>query len=86
MTATLGGAANADTPGDGDAVRDDFVCRIDALIVGDRVLTPAHRWETVVGLERGDRYSRSTRVATDATGPEWPYERVNQHRVPVRRA
>jgi hypothetical protein len=71
-------------PGNGDAVRGDLVCRVDALIAGDRVLTPAHRWETVTGLERGDRYRRSTRVATDATGPDFPYEWVNQHRVPVR--
>jgi hypothetical protein len=61
-----------------------LVCRVDALIAGDQVLTPAHRWETVTGLERGDGYSRSTRVATDATGPHFPYEWVNQHRVPVR--
>ena len=56
-------------------------CRIDALTVGDKVLTPAHRWETVTGLDRGERYSRSTRVATDATGPDYPYVWVNRHTV-----
>jgi hypothetical protein len=77
VTATLGGAMNADA----DAA---FVGRVDALIVGDRVLTPAHRWETATGLERGDEYSRSTRVATDATGPDFPYEWVNEHVVAIR--
>jgi hypothetical protein len=61
-----------------------FVCRVDALVVGDQVLTPAHRWETVIGLARRDGCSRSTRVATDATGPEFPYEWVNTHVVAVR--
>jgi hypothetical protein len=68
----------------GDTDRASLVWRVDALIAGDQVLTPAHRWETVTGLERGDGYARSTRVTTDATGPDFPYEWVNGHRVPVR--
>jgi hypothetical protein len=60
-------------------------CRIDALTVGDKVLTPAHRWETVTGLHRGERYSRSIRVATSATGPDHPYVWVNGHTVLTRR-
>ena len=60
-------------------------CRIDALAVGDQVLTPAHRWETVTDLARRDRYARSTRVTTDHTGPDFPYEWVNRHTVLARR-
>jgi hypothetical protein len=60
-------------------------CRIDALTVGDKVLTPAHRWETVTGLDQGEAYSRSTRVATSATGPDFPYVWVNGHTVLTRR-
>jgi acetyl esterase/lipase len=62
-----------------------FVARADALRVGDRVRTTAHRWETVTALATGDQYSRSTRVTTDYTGPEMPWEWVNGHRVIVQR-
>jgi hypothetical protein len=62
-----------------------FVVRADALRVGDRVRTTAHRWETVTALATGDRYSRSTHVTTDFTGPEMPWVWVNGHRVIVQR-
>jgi hypothetical protein len=62
-----------------------FVARADALRVGDRVRTTAHRWETVTALATGDRYSRSIRVTTDVTGTEMPWEWVNGHRVIVQR-
>jgi hypothetical protein len=62
-----------------------FVARADALRVGDRVRTTAHRWETVTALAAGDRYSRSIRVTTDFTGTEMPWEWVNGHRVIVQR-
>jgi hypothetical protein len=79
VTAALVGAVSGGADDDGT-----FVCRVDALAVGDQVLTPAHRWETVTGLGRGDGYCRSTRVATGATGPDFPYEWVNTHIVAVR--
>ena len=62
-----------------------FACRVDALRLGDQVLTPAHRWETVTALESGDVFSKSTRVTTDATGAEYPWEWVDQHLVLARR-
>jgi hypothetical protein len=37
-------AAHVGTTTAGNA-DDAFVCRVDALIVGNQVLTPAHRWE-----------------------------------------
>jgi hypothetical protein len=62
-----------------------FAARADALRVGDRVRTTAHRWETVTAVAAGGRYSRSIRVTTDLTGPEMPWEWVNGHRVIVQR-
>lgn len=55
-----------------------LVCRVDQLRLGDVILTPAHLWETVTDLDSGDEFTRSTRVATDETGPEHPREWVNQ--------
>ena len=60
------------------------VCRVDALSVGDQIFTTARCWETVTGLDRGERFSRSTRVFTDRGG-DYPWVLVNQHRIPVRR-
>jgi hypothetical protein len=62
-----------------------FPCRADALRIGDRVLTPARRWETVTRLDSGERFSRSTRVTTDESGPDYPWVWVNAHRRLVRR-
>lgn len=56
-----------------------------ALRVGDLVLTPAGQWERVTALTGTSRFSRSTRVQTDFTGPECPWEWVNRFIVAVRR-
>ena len=65
--------------------RAPFACRPDALRVGDLVRTPSRRWETVTAVEAGDAYSRSTRVVTDATGPDYPWVWINRHTVIVSR-
>ncbi len=62
-----------------------LVCRVDELNIGDLIWTPAHMWETVTRLDSGDEFSRSTRVATDETGPDHPREWSNQHRLIVER-
>lgn len=69
----------------GDEPRVRLICRVDALQTGDLIYTPAHRWETVTGLDCGEAYSRSMRVATAETGPEYPWAWTNRHLVPVQR-
>lgn len=71
-------------PADDDLVI-GLVCRVDELKIGDLIRTPAHMWEMVTSLEAGGEFSRSTRVATDETGPEHPREWVNHHRLIVQR-
>jgi hypothetical protein len=56
-----------------------FLCPAGSLKVGDRVRTPARRWETVTAVDQGDAYSRSTRVVTDGTGPDFPWVWRNRH-------
>ncbi len=70
MTAALSGVARV---------------RVDALRVGDLVLTPSRQWERVTALTGTDRFARSTRVQTDFTGAECPWEWVNRFVVAVRR-
>jgi hypothetical protein len=62
-----------------------LVCRADELCTGDRVRTPARRWETVTDLRGGDAYSRCTWVVTADTGPDFPWVWTNQHPVQVLR-
>lgn len=72
-------------PTHNNAGRVRIVCHAAALIVGDLVLTPSRQWETVTGLDRGEAYSRSTRVVTAEAGPDYPWVLLNRRTVHVRR-
>lgn len=60
---------------------DYAVLRAGGLRVGVQVLTPAHRWETITRLDRGDTYVTTVAVTTDATGPDYPWTWVVGHQL-----
>jgi hypothetical protein len=62
-----------------------LLCPVEELRIGDEVFTPSWRWETVTALAAGDGYPRLTRVTTDKTGSEFPWQWRPGHQLRTRR-
>jgi hypothetical protein len=71
---------------DRDVERVRYASRVDELLTGDQIFTPAYRWETVIRLDRGETYSASTRVFTDRTGEGYGWSLANWHELPTLRS